>query len=283
LATFIHKNLTGADAVHPAAFVQSSDPGTVGANLLWIDTSGSPPTLKVRNTGNTAWVLFAAGAAGATGATGAAGPAGPIGATGTSVITGAAPYLCIQDRKTAPSDGGSITAGAWTTRTLNTIVANDRVIVTLANNQLTLPAGTYRCAISCPAFATATNVTRLQNVTDTATLLRGTVEYGVPSGAGGTCRSVIVGRFFLQSQKTLEIDHWANSTKLTSGLGLGSSTGGAVDGGLDIYTNAEFWLEGPPPPFMGATFDNPGLDTLAGRALQADLAGYQHSLNTPPQ
>lgn len=54
--TILHNNFTGADAVHPAAYVSSSDPGAVGAHKFWVDTSaGVPYQLRKRNAGNTAW------------------------------------------------------------------------------------------------------------------------------------------------------------------------------------------------------------------------------------
>jgi hypothetical protein len=36
-------------------YVQADDPGAVGAGLLWIDTSGSPYSLKVRDALDAAW------------------------------------------------------------------------------------------------------------------------------------------------------------------------------------------------------------------------------------
>lgn len=284
MTTFIHKNLTGADAVHPAAFVQATDPGTVGANLWWVDTSSPPPyLLKLRNATNTGWNAF--GATGATGTPGATGPQGPTGSTGpigtpgTTTVTGAAPYVCVKEQKTAPSDGGTFTGGSWQTRVLNTIVAND-LTTTLASNQLTLPAGTYRCMISCPAYEVSTHVAQLLNATDNASLLRGTVEFSGTTAGISVSRSIIAGRFFLRSPKPVSVQHWATATKTTLGFGVGSSSGGALDGGADIYTVAEFWLEGPPPPFMGSTdfSANPRLQAARGR--QDHL---QHSINTPPQ
>ncbi len=54
-----HKNLTGADAIHPSAYKQSSDPGAVGAGKSWYDTSGGEPfTHYVRNNANTGWELI---------------------------------------------------------------------------------------------------------------------------------------------------------------------------------------------------------------------------------
>jgi hypothetical protein len=49
--------LTGGSAVHQAAYVQSSDPGTVGAYKFWVDTSTATPyQLKQRNAANAAWI-----------------------------------------------------------------------------------------------------------------------------------------------------------------------------------------------------------------------------------
>jgi hypothetical protein len=42
--------------VRKSVYVQSTDPGAVGAGQLWSDTSGNPPVLKIRNTANGAWL-----------------------------------------------------------------------------------------------------------------------------------------------------------------------------------------------------------------------------------
>lgn len=43
-------------SVHRGGYVASSDPGAVGANRFWTDTTTTPHVLYVRNAGNTAWV-----------------------------------------------------------------------------------------------------------------------------------------------------------------------------------------------------------------------------------
>jgi hypothetical protein len=55
--TFDHASLSGLQLHDVFHYVQSSDPGTVGADKLWLDTSGTPYLIKRRNAGNTAWVL----------------------------------------------------------------------------------------------------------------------------------------------------------------------------------------------------------------------------------
>lgn len=57
MADVEHSNLTGATAIHPAAYIQSSDPGAVGANKLWIDTTTTASVWKRRNSINTAWTV----------------------------------------------------------------------------------------------------------------------------------------------------------------------------------------------------------------------------------
>lgn len=279
MVNVLHKNLTGADAVHPAAFVQSSDPGAVGPNLQWIDTSSGPPyTLKLRNAANTAWLLFAAGT---TGATGPAGTTGPTGAGGTTTVTGAAPYVCVQDQKPLGTNGGTFTSGAWRTRTLTNLLANDQNLAVLntSANQITLPAGTYRCMISCPASIANAHQARLQSITAGGTLLWGSTEYMFGSATNNTSRSIIAGRFSLSSSQSLAIQHQCQTTAATLGFGAAASFG------TEIYTIAEFWLEAGPPPFFGSTglTENPSLDSLTGRRLVARDTYMQHTPLTAPQ
>jgi hypothetical protein len=55
-----HKNLTGDEAIHQIMYVQSSDPGAVGAGKFWLDTTGGASLdngaiLKQRDGTNTGW------------------------------------------------------------------------------------------------------------------------------------------------------------------------------------------------------------------------------------
>ena len=60
----IHKNLTGDEAIHEIMYVQSSDPGAVGANKFWLDTTGGATLhagaiLKQRNGADSGWTTRA--------------------------------------------------------------------------------------------------------------------------------------------------------------------------------------------------------------------------------
>jgi hypothetical protein len=50
-----HTDITGSDAVHPSDFYQSSDPGAVGPNKSWKDTTTTPPIQKRRNAADAGW------------------------------------------------------------------------------------------------------------------------------------------------------------------------------------------------------------------------------------
>lgn len=69
MAQLEHKNIIGADAVHPAAYIQTADPGAVGAGKAWLDTTGGAGAyvLNIRNTGDTAWDVAGIAASGANG------------------------------------------------------------------------------------------------------------------------------------------------------------------------------------------------------------------------
>lgn len=58
-----HKDLVEGD-LHVPGYVQDTDPGAVGAGILWVDTSASPPVFRVRNSADDGWDVPAAGGEG---------------------------------------------------------------------------------------------------------------------------------------------------------------------------------------------------------------------------
>jgi hypothetical protein len=250
--------------------------GTVNASTVWLMSQTGTITL-----GSTAITFALMGATGPTGATGATGPQGAAstvaGPPGIITVAGAAPYICIKDRKSSGTNGGTFTSGADQTRTLNLLVANDQNLATLdpVLNRFTLPVGTYRCLISAPAVNVNAHQVLLYSVNAAAVILRGTSE-NAAAGGGVSVRSIIAERVSLQEPTTFEIRHRCTTTGTTNGFGVASSLG------VETYTSVEFWLEAAAPPFFGKTDPNPLLGTLPGRRLAAS-GHVQHSLNTPPQ
>lgn len=132
-------------------------------------------------------------------------------------------YARLSDVKSASTDGGTFTSGAWQTRTLNTEVDADS-IVTLSGNQFTLGAGTYRIAAIAPACAVEVHQARLQNITDGTTTLLGQSAYS-RSPAFVQVNAVVVGEFTIAGTKTFELQHRCHATATTSGFGVGVAWG----------------------------------------------------------
>lgn len=145
-------------------------------------------------------------------------------------------YLRICEEQAANTNGGEFTAGAWQTRTLNTISSQVDVKASLNVNQILLEAGVYLCRIVCPAYAVNRHKARLRNMTDDADLLLGTSEYS--GGTAAQTTSIITGRIDLPSQKVIEVQHRCETTKTVDGFGVASNFSVT-----EVYTVAEFWRQ----------------------------------------
>ncbi|MBA7615765.1 hypothetical protein ES703_23051 [subsurface metagenome] len=145
-------------------------------------------------------------------------------------------YICVRDLKNAAVHGGTFDGGDWRTRDLNHEQADTKEICALGDNQITLPAGTYRCLITCPAFDVHNHQARLYDTTGAATLLLGS-SCVADQAYSGANPSLIQGRFTLATQSVLEVQHRCALTRATSGFGYASNWA------QNIYTIAEFWRE----------------------------------------
>lgn len=146
-------------------------------------------------------------------------------------------YLCFRDEKATGTNGGTFTSGAWQTRDLNTEHADTGNHASLASNQITLAAGTYRALIHCPGFMVNWHQARLQDVTNTVTLLVGTPQYNSAGNTYAQTTSVVAGRFTLAAPAVLEVQHRSAATRATDGFGRAASFT------TEIYTIAEFFKE----------------------------------------
>ena len=70
MANIQHSLLTGTN-LHVAGYIQGTDPGAVGASMMWVDTSGGTGNwlVKIRNAANTGWETVSAAGGGGGGAT----------------------------------------------------------------------------------------------------------------------------------------------------------------------------------------------------------------------
>ncbi len=162
----------------------------------------------------------------------------PTSGTLTSAIVGSATaYLNYQDQKAQNTDGGTFTSGAWRTRVLTTEVSDVGGYGTLASNQMTLAAGTYLVSAFAPAFGVDRHQLRLQNVTDTATLVTGQVAFSANSAGSPFNQDVAVlrGIFTVGASKALELQHQGQTTETTNGFGI------ACNFTTEVYAVVELW------------------------------------------
>lgn len=142
-------------------------------------------------------------------------------------------YIHIRDEKTSGTNGGTFTSGAWRTRDLNTEVSDSGGHASVASNQITLDAGTYRVRALCPALGVDTHQARLYNVTDSAVLILGPNAQAQASVDAGSS-AFVIGTFVIGGSKTIELQHRCFTTKSTYGLGLATSWGTEVYASIEM-------------------------------------------------
>lgn len=134
------------------------------------------------------------------------------------------------DQKTVGTNGGTFTAGAWQTRTLNQLVTSDSA-VTLSANQFTLSPGNYSVLVNAPAYRVGNHQTRLQNITDNITAMWGTTAFSNAS-IGSMTSSNINGQLSVSKLTTFAVQHKCVSTENSDGFGIAAGFGAA-----EIYTS----------------------------------------------
>jgi hypothetical protein len=238
----------------------ASAPTVVGIQTFPVDTA-TPVATDVLTWDGSAWAPAAPVSGGMTnpmttagdiikgGVAGAAGRLG-IGNTGDvlTVVAGApawvAPdtesHILIVDSKSSGTGGGTFTSGSWVTRDLNTERYDTGSHASVASNQITLAAGTYRVRASAPAFAVGRHQARLYDVSNTAVLVTGTSAHGSAPPFVQT-DSLIVGRFTIAGSTVIELQHQCESTSATIGLGVPS--GAAFTVAEEIYSIVELVRE----------------------------------------
>jgi len=149
--------------------------------------------------------------------------------------SGTLSYVKVSDVKSSGVNGGTFTQDVWQTRNLNTKDSDTDNICSLSNNQITLDQGTYECRITSPACNVNHHKIKLRNVTDSSDIIIGTSEY-TNNNYNISTNSFICGRFTVEVNKALEVQHRCNTTGNNSGFGVAS-----IFGINEIYTTAEFW------------------------------------------
>ena len=146
-----------------------------------------------------------------------------------------ASYAIIADRKTQNTNGGTITAGAWRTRDLNTEIADADGIVSISSNQFTLQAGTYDLIAHFQILKPGDRGgSRLYNITDSSVVETGESIFG---NTNATFVFNLYSRFTISAAKVFEIQNRVNTTYTTYGAGVaGNHT-------AELYTYVEIFKE----------------------------------------
>lgn len=156
---------------------------------------------------------------------------------GTALSVLPVDYLCYRDEKASATAGGTFTTGAWQTHVLNTEVADTGNHGSVAANQVTLAAGTYRFRGWGMGYKVDNHQVRLQNITAGTTTAWGKNARAAAAGDDMTA-SEIEGRFTIVGATVFELQARCGATRATDGYGTANSFGGT-----EVYASLEFWRE----------------------------------------
>jgi hypothetical protein len=131
------------------------------------------------------------------------------------------------DTKSSGTNGGTFTDGAWRTRDITTTQSNSITGCSLASNQITLPAGTFRVEGSAVAFKVDRHQTRIYNITGSTSLFVGLNSYSDTYQDIAT-PSTFSGTFTLAGSTVIELQHRSNLSYSNQGFGLSLGWGDCV-------------------------------------------------------
>ena len=154
--------------------------------------------------------------------------------TGTSMG-----FIFLRDEKASNTDGGTFTSGGDRTRTLNREAVDTNGDCTLASNQFTLAAGTYRILAFIPAMACEQHQAWLYNATAAAkvTDCEGSSNYSA-SASGVQNHSIIAGQFTVAASQALEIQHRCTTTRSNDGFGTKNNRSTPA---IEVYAMVFLW------------------------------------------
>ncbi len=151
-------------------------------------------------------------------------------------------YVCLRDVKAQNTNGGTFTSGAWQIRDLTEELADTADICVLDEDYIfMLPAGTYRCLITCPAYQVNQHQARLLDyfAGPAVALLGASAQAG--AGDATPTHAIIQGPFTLANEGALVVQHQCSQTKADTGFGPPANFTN------EIYTVVELWREAETP------------------------------------
>lgn len=145
-------------------------------------------------------------------------------------------FMHVQDQKAAGSSGGTLTSGAWRTRTLNTVLINSIFGASLSSNRITLPPGGYYVDGVCIGYGVGSHTSRIFDVNNSQVLCSGLSAYTHPSYYVENITTVCC-FLSLTSGVSLELQHKSQSTN-SIGMGAGDSNLGQL---YSVFADLKIW------------------------------------------
>jgi hypothetical protein len=130
-------------------------------------------------------------------------------------------YAIIAEQQSSGTNGGTLTSGAWRTRSLNTEITDPDGIVSISSNAFTLQAGTYLIEWSAVAFQVRRHRTKLRDTTNSADIGFG-MSFFTDESTNASNASSGAARLTITSATTYELQHRSSQTESN---GFGTNTG----------------------------------------------------------
>jgi hypothetical protein len=144
-------------------------------------------------------------------------------------------YVKLSYTLASGTNGAAPAQQVWTTYPINTEDTDTNNLCTLASNQITLVAGTYRIDAEAIGIRNHSWRLRLRNTTDNSTVLLGTSGYSTTENEQATT-SRVVGQFTSNGTDLYEIQYFSKESR-DKGLGIGEAS--AMES--EVYMIAQFW------------------------------------------
>jgi hypothetical protein len=215
------------------------------------------------------------------------------------------PYVEVNDEKFQNWLGGDFNSGPWRTRDLTVIRQNDFARITVTDGiggggGIIVPAGEYYIDVKAPASNVDDHQLRLADTTDvepfygfgetvflgstelasnTAAWLDGTLPtpLAMTTATSAQTASVLAGRFEVNRETKLEIQHRCTTSKDTNGFGVG----GVFDDINNLYTTVGLWQlrDRGAPFYVGQELVKVG--KISNKSFQADpVVGVNQRITT---
>jgi hypothetical protein len=142
-------------------------------------------------------------------------------------------YILLEDRKAKGVAGGAGSAG-WNIRTLNSKTEDTADICTLASNQFTLPAGTYRISAEAAAYRVGRSLLGLWDDTLEEYIMIGGCAWTYSSEAHFAFAR-LRGLFSLEEVSGLELHQYITASYSASDLGFAGNEAEEIYAQVEIF------------------------------------------------